>query len=88
MVEFRKRLTDEILGEINELILQYNHPKDPGAGSGETKPEETTECGNCGTIILDATCAPQNIEYPQDINLLNEARELLEKMIDTVCYEY
>lgn len=88
LVEFRKRLTDEILGEINELILQYNHPKDPGAGSGETKPEETTECGNCGTIILDATCAPQNIEYPQDINLLNEARELLEKMIDTVCYEY
>ncbi|MBQ9168014.1 MAG: IS5 family transposase [Oscillospiraceae bacterium] len=88
LVEFRKRLTDEILGEINELILQHNHPADPGAGTCGTKQEEPKECGNCGTIILDATCAPQNIEYPQDINLLNEARELLEKMIDTVCYEY
>lgn len=88
LVEFRKRLTDEILGEINELILQYNHPADPGAGTCGATPEEPKECGNCGTIILDATCAPQNVEYPQDINLLNEARELLEKMVDTVCYEY
>ena len=88
LVEFRKRLTDEILGEINELILQHNHPTDPGAGSCGTNPENPAECGNSGTMILDASCAPQNIEYPQDINLLNEARELLEKMIDTVCYEY
>ena len=40
-----------------------------------------------GTLILDATCAPQNISYPQDVNLLNEAREKLEKMIDIICYE-
>lgn len=38
--------------------------------------------------MLDATCAPQNIAFPQDINLLNEARESLEEMIDTICYEY
>lgn len=88
LVEFRKRLTDEVLGEINELILQHNHPTDPGAGSCGTNLENPAECGNSGTMILDASCAPQNIEYPQDINLLNEARELLEKMIDTVCYEY
>ena len=36
---------------------------------------------------MDATCAPQNISYPQDVNLLNEAREKLEKMIDIICYE-
>ena len=34
---------------------------------------------NSGTLILDATCAPQNISYPQDVNLLNEAREKLKK---------
>lgn len=28
LVEFRKRLTDEILGEINEMIIEYNHPDD------------------------------------------------------------
>ena len=36
---------------------------------------------------MDATCAPQNISYPQDVNLLNEAREKLEQMIDIICYE-
>ena len=39
-------------------------------------------------MILDATCAPQNIAYPQDINLLNEARENLESIIDQICDEY
>lgn len=43
---------------------------------------------NEGTLILDATCAPQQIAFPQDINLLNDARENLEVIIDTVCYEY
>ena len=39
-------------------------------------------------MILDATCAPQNISYPQDINLLNEARENLEALIDSICCDY
>lgn len=38
-------------------------------------------------MIIDATCAPQNIKYPQDINLLNEAREKLEKLIKKICKE-
>lgn len=37
---------------------------------------------NLGTAILDATCSPSNIRYPQDFSLLNEAREKLEDMID------
>lgn len=43
---------------------------------------------NSGTMILDATYAPQQISYPQDINLLNEARVNLENIIDSICYEY
>ena len=35
-----------------------------------------------GTAILDATCSPSHIRYPQDYSLLNEAREKLEEMID------
>ncbi len=88
LVEFRKRLTDEIFGEINEMIIRYNHPDDPGPGSGESSGKSDETGDNSGTLILDATCAPQNIAYPQDINLLNEARENLETIIDTVCYEY
>ena len=88
LVEFRKRLTDEILGEINEMIIRHNHPDDPGPGSSNSEADESDPSENSGTLILDATCAPQNIAFPQDVNLLNEGREILETIIDTVCYEY
>jgi len=77
MVYFRKRLTPEILGEINEMILgtvqkETPHEDDDDRGNG----------GNRGTMIVDATCAPSNIRYPQDASLLNEARENAEKLLD------
>ena len=40
-----------------------------------------SELRNHGTLILDATCVPQDICYPTDIGLLNKARESLEQMI-------
>ena len=84
LVEFRKRLTEDILGEINEMIIGYNSPDDkPPADGGDGEPPE-----NGGTLILDATCAPQEIAYPQDINLLNEARENLERIIGGICREH
>ena len=88
LVEFRKRLTDDILGEINEMIIAYNTPDDPGPGSGSNPDADTSETdtdANAGTLILDATCAPQNISFPQDVNLLNEARENLEGIVDDLC---
>ena len=89
LVEFRKRLTPEILDEINEMIAEYNHPDDPNGGDGDNgNSQSDSGSDNHGTIILDATCAPQNISFPQDINLLNEGRENLEAIIDQVCYEY
>lgn len=84
LVEFRKRLNDEVLVEINEMIIDYNRPDDPeppSESNSDTDAEEYVQ----GTLILDATCAPQNISYPQDTNLLNEAREDLEDMIDCIC---
>jgi hypothetical protein len=77
MVHFRKRLTLEILGEINEMIIA-NAEKD----SDDEPPSNSGDFENRGELIVDSTCAPQNIKYPQDLNLLNEARENLEKMID------
>lgn len=100
LVEFRKRLTDDILIEINEMILKYNEkeetdPKDSenneskGNGAGDSQQNETKEeKTNSGTLMIDATCAPQHITYPQDISLLNEARENLEGIIDRVCETY
>ena len=91
LVEFRKRLPEKTIAEINEMIIDYNtKDKDDHSGSGSSsagKDQEEKPAGNEGTLILDATCAPQNITFPQDINLLNEARENLEGMIDELCEE-
>ena len=75
MVYFRKRLTPEILGEINELILSMAQKED-------NRHDDDDDRGNGGTMIVDATCAPSNIRYPQDASLLNEARENAEKLLD------
>ena len=99
LVEFRKRLDENVLTEINEMIAAYNDPDDPSDGdsnssgnsdntNNEKDADTVSEPENEGTLILDATCAPQNIAFPQDINLLNEAREKLESMIDQICCEY
>ena len=66
LVEFRKRLTAEVLEEINEMIIADNAPDDPPPTGGGNDNEESET--NSGTLILDATCAPQNISYPQDVN--------------------
>jgi IS5 family transposase len=50
----------------------------------EESEEESEEVVNSGTLILDATCVPQDICYPTDFGLLNKAREALEAMIDSV----
>ena len=95
LVEFRKRLSEDVLNEINEMIIAFNAQQDDddsNDGSGDAgqsdQQDSATDSENAGTLILDATCAPQNIKYPQDIELLNEAREKLEDMICQVSDEY
>lgn len=40
-----------------------------------------------GQLMVDATVAEQQIEYPTDLKLLNESRQQLERMIKEVCNE-
>ncbi|MGN8751027.1 IS5 family transposase [Oscillospiraceae bacterium HCP3S3_D12] len=87
MVYFRKRLTPEILGEINEMIVR--DAKERQAKETEAKEDNNSDNGpgtggNSGTMIVDATCAPSNIRYPQDVSLLNEARENAEQLLDVL----
>ncbi len=85
---FRKRMTPEMLAEINDYIIgskskDDDDENDPlsgaasGKGSGDS--EEKT---NAGTLILDATCVPADIRFPTDVSLLNQGREYLEVVID------
>jgi IS5 family transposase len=100
LVLFRKRLKPDIIMEANEYMLAAmkgndsgaenkdddNAPPTSGGGTAVSNPSEVS--GNKGTLILDATCAPANIRYPQDFSLLNEAREKLETIIIRFCKSY
>lgn len=96
LVTFRKRISAEMLMEVNEYIIAAAAPDDDNndddSGSGSDEPSDSQdvpeEPGNKGTLIIDATCAPSNIRYPQDFSLLNEAREKLEAIIDRFCEDY
>lgn len=85
MVYFRKRLTPEIIGEINEMIISAEQTKLKKEKEESTKDESKDSDDNdknSGTMIIDATCAPSQISFPQDVSLLNKARECSEKIVD------
>ena len=89
-VEFRKRLGAEQINEINERILGLANElqeqnEDEVAGREESSQKETENKvapANAGKLIVDATACPQDIRYPTDLDLLNDAREKSEELID------
>ena len=84
-VDFRKRLGMENLNAINERIVSLktrleskkNDPEPPS-----TPDSNSSEPENKGRVIYDATACPQDIAYPTDLDLLSEAREKTEQLID------
>ena len=85
LVYFRRRLDTRFLMMANE---EYLATAAPTLEHADDKPSESADGENAGTFILDATCSPSNIKYPQDFVLLNDAREKLEEMIDYFHHQY
>ena len=54
------------------------------SGSFEQIDSHEEKLKNQGKMLVDATCAPADIAYPIDLSLLNDAREKLEGVIDTL----
>jgi len=89
-VIFRKRLGIEQINEINEKILGLHTVNEDNQQSPTIEDPHTHQTkssqGNCvthkGKLITDATACPQDIAYPTDLNLLNDAREKSEQIID------
>ena len=79
MVWFRKRLSTKVLNEINEEMCR--RAAQPGEEVTD-KSSDDEDDPHGGTLILDATCAPADIAYPTDANLLAEAIEKTDVMID------
>ena len=81
-----RKTAEQIIAEADEH--DESHDDDPGEGSGgncgESGDSGTEEEPNKGTLILDATCAPQAIRFPTDTSLLNEARQNSEEIIDSL----
>ena len=93
-VEFRKRMSIEQINFINEKIVAKsedillkqsknidNSNKSDVPKQDISEPEITTHKGK---LITDATACPQDISYPTDLNLLNDAREKSEELIDVL----
>lgn len=81
LVLFRKRISAEMLMEANEYLLGHRDAHNPPSSGGAADSGTESEPENKGTMMMDATCAPANIRYPQDVSLLNEAREKLETIL-------
>lgn len=65
-----------------------NTPKQ-GVNTAEPELPQSTLTNNDnithqGTLIVDATACPQDISYPTDLNLLNDAREKSQELIDSL----
>ena len=77
LVAFRKRFSEEDMA----AILEASIPRPEKSGNDE----DNNDPPNGGTLVLDATCCPTDIAYPEDVNLLNQAREKLEQTVDEIC---
>ncbi|NEZ56462.1 IS5 family transposase [Adonisia turfae] len=93
LVHFRKRIGLDLVLAVNESVVQVGmepapptttpSPKESGSETNDdSDPPEPPSSGNQGQLIVDASCAPADIHYPTDLDLLNQAREHSERLID------
>lgn len=83
LVYFRKRINSKMINEVNEEIMAKQGKKEEERIKKQKKKDDNNKKNkNCGKLIIDATCVPQDIRYPTDLSLLNEAREKCEEIID------
>lgn len=84
LVEWRKRLDVRFISKANDILCDAV----PGPSLQRNGSRKRRRGTLIATQICDATVAPQNIRFPQDTSLLNEARVKLEDMIDFFCMRY
>jgi len=84
MTHFRKRFDKVTLAEVNESIVRNALEPDEQLQDKSADDNDEEKPSNKGKLIVDATCTPADVAYPTDLNLLNEAREKTEAIIDTM----
>ncbi|MCH7411694.1 transposase [Belliella sp. DSM 111904] len=89
-VDIRKRLSEELIAEMNEKIHGFSMERSASNLDKEKKdngPSGGEGVSHKGEVMFDATVCPQDIAYPTDIGLLNKAREISEEIIDELHYK-
>jgi transposase, IS5 family len=93
-------LPGSIVNDCNERIVRHglnvirsaeseddeNDNSDSGVPSSDQPAQAGSDKASSiqGTPLIDATCVPADIRYPTVLSLLNEAKEVTEKLIDAM----
>ncbi len=77
-VEWRKKLGNATFNDFSDVLATICN----GNEMSSTVDQESGQVKNKGKLKLDATVADQYIAYPNDLGLLNTAREKTEAIID------
>ncbi|MEH1785985.1 MAG: IS5 family transposase [Nostoc sp.] len=92
LVHFRERISADLVNKVNQETVK--RMLETTSSTLATESTESTQKKqlylekedntpkNRGKLILDATCAPADISYPTDFELLNQARKQTERIID------
>lgn len=100
-VDIRKKLTPDLLESISERLLGITKDKllpdhatlqvereESGRPDKDDDPPSENDITHKGELLMDATVTPQAIAYPTDLNLLNDGRDMSEKIIDFLWDHY
>jgi len=82
-VDWRKKLGNNTFNDFSDVLLRVCFSKKIKVSSNsELEENKIQTLPNKGKLKLDATIADQYITYPNDLGLLNKARENTEEIID------
>ena len=89
-VDIRERLSLAVLNSISELVIAHHIDKvqpnqdikDKDDSNLNSKIQSDEVITHQGSLLMDATVAPQNITFPTDLKVLNATREKSEEIID------
>ncbi|CAM4027620.1 hypothetical protein ALCH109712_16985 [Alkalicoccus chagannorensis] len=97
---FRRRIDADMIAQVNEWVVEAassssdeeDPPDDdhggPSANSQEVRDQDAAPSDrpryHQGKLLMDTTCTPADIVYPTDLKLLNNTREKLEAIINTM----
>ena len=77
-----EKLNQVFIDEVTKIERDQKQARSSKVKKDKSKDDSDDSDSHRGQLIIDAVVAPQDIKYPTDLNLLNDAREHTERLID------